>query len=314
MLVELRHVRYFLAVARHAQFTRAAEELHIVQPALSQQIKQLEQELGVVLFERGSRNVDLTPAGQAFLSRAERILADVENTMAEMRDFSKALHGRVAIGSMFSLGLGPLQLPSMLAAFHARYPEVQVILREGITNTLLRQVQTGEIDIALTDLSIADSLADFAVEPITSEPLVALVGPEHPLAHRTSVRLGELSHERFIRLTIGSPSRAKHLIDACQAEGFTPNFAFAPANAAMARALVSAGLGVYVTHPWVAESDGPPVRVVQLEPQTLRSQIALVWAKGRYRTAAVSAFLDFAWDMLHFRGYLPGSNPSPPAA
>src|SRR4051794_38773271 len=131
--MELRQVRYFLAVAKHGHFTRAAAELSIVQPALSQQIKRLEQELGLELFERRTGQVTLTVAGAAFLRRAERILAEVDLAQAELRDLSSAASGRVALGAMYSLSSGALDFPSLLAGFSAQHPGVEVSFREGAT-------------------------------------------------------------------------------------------------------------------------------------------------------------------------------------
>src|ERR1700730_11754656 len=136
--MELRHLRYFVAVAQRKHCTRAAEELNLAQPALSQQIQQLERELGVALLERTSRRVRLTPAGEAFLSRAERILAEVEQAQREMQEFAGIKRGRVVIGALQSLDA--FHFSALLARFHSRYPEIEIILREEANEELLEHL------------------------------------------------------------------------------------------------------------------------------------------------------------------------------
>ena len=196
--MELRQVRYFLSVAKHRSFTRAAAELFVVQPALSQQIKRLEHELGVELIDRRGGQVTLTLAGMTFLRRAEVILSDVNIALSEMRGFSEATTGRVALGAMFTLNNGAVDFPNLFSGFSENYPGVQLRFREGSTDELLGLLRNGELDLALVDLSVVADASDLATDLITDEELVVLVGPNHRLA-----RAGSLSID-------GSGGRAFH--------------------------------------------------------------------------------------------------------
>ncbi len=216
--MELRQVRYFAAVARHRHFTRAAGELGLAQPALSQQVRALERELGVVLIDRGGRRVQLTDAGEAFLVWAERILADVAAAEAEMAEFAGLGRGRVIVGSTPVQTLGRVDLPGLLAAFHARYPGVEVALREETTPILIGELEVGRIDVALGALMGDTVPKGIVAEPLFAEDLVAMVEPSHPLANRPIVRLEELAEERFVLATPGSPIR-RAVTDAAAAAG-----------------------------------------------------------------------------------------------
>jgi DNA-binding transcriptional LysR family regulator len=299
--VELRQVRYFLAVARHGHFTRAAAELNIVQPALSQQIKRLEQELGLELFERRIGQVVLTVAGTAFLRRAERILAEVDIAQAELRDLSQTASGRVALGAIYSLGSGALDFPALLAGFSAQQPGVEVAFREAATYGLLALLRKRQLDLALIDIGLVSDSSDLEVEPLASEDYVVLVSPRHRLAERESCSLADLADEQFVRLGPGLDLPGK-FIRTTEAAGFRPRFGFHTTSVPIARGLVSQGLGIHLTHPWVGEGPGPPVVTVRLDPPVLRCSVALVQPRTAYRPAAVSAFLAYAWQQLHFRG------------
>src|SRR5262245_15592584 len=145
--MELRHLKALLAVARHGHFTRAAGELGVVQPALSQQIAQLEAELGVAVFERSRRGARLTAAGQSLVPRAERILLEVDEARREAGRYASLEHGRVVIGTISSIAI--LRLPVLLARFQARHPGVEVELREGHSGRLLDLLGSGALDLAV---------------------------------------------------------------------------------------------------------------------------------------------------------------------
>lgn len=294
-------MRYFLSVARHRSFTKAAAELFVVQPALSQQIKRLEQELGVQLIDRRGGQVTLTLAGTTFRRRAEAILADVNIALAEMRGFSEAATGRVAFGAMFTLNGGAIDFPELFSGFSGKYPAVQLRFREGTTDELVGLLRNGELDLALIDLSIVSDPSDLATDLITDEELVALVGPDHRLARAGYCRLEDLAEERFIRLGSVAPPRGLKVVRLAEGAGFTPQFSFLAGSVDVARALVSRGLGINVTHAWAGEGPGPPVAQVRLQGAPLRCQVVLAQMKDTYRSPSVSAFIAFAWETLHFR-------------
>ena len=148
--MELRQLRYVVAVADHLHFTRAAAELHVAQPALSQQVRRLERELGLELFTRTSRTVALTDAGEAVVARARRVLGEIDAIEEDLDAMRGILRGRVELGSMQSLG--PFDLPRVLADFHARHAGVDVVLREETTQRMLAMLRADQLDLAVATI------------------------------------------------------------------------------------------------------------------------------------------------------------------
>ncbi len=293
--MELRQLRYVVAVARRRHFTAAAADLHVAQPALSQGIKLLERELGVELFDRTGRRVRPTAAGEAFLARAERVLAEADSARTEMAEFAGLARGRVVIGSLPSLA--ERQLPPLLALFHARYPGIELSLREETTTELLTLLRAGEVDAALAHQTGADRLpGGVALETLFDEDLVGVVAPGHHLAARGCLPLADLREEPLICSKPGSAIR-RTVLDACAARGFAPRIAFESGGTATVRALAAAGLGVAILPRSDALAEGPAVAILPLEPVLART-VALAWPAERYHSAAAAAFLAFAREAL----------------
>jgi DNA-binding transcriptional LysR family regulator len=287
--VELRQLRYFAAVARRRHFT-AAEAIGVAQPALSQQIKLLERELGVMLLDRTGRRVRLTPAGEAFLVRAERVLAEVVSAQAEMAEFAGAVRGRVVVGTLPSLA--EHQLPRLVAGFHARHPGLELVLREERTANLLALLGNGEVELALLHQPAAVADAAITLEPLFTEELVAVVAPGHALAARGTLPVAALRDEPFILTKSGSVIRDT-ILAACAVAGFVPHVAFESGGAATVRALAAAGLGVAILPRSEAMLGGDSVAAIALTPRLTRT-VALAWAAERYHSAVATAFIALA--------------------
>lgn len=290
--MDLRQLQYFVEVARQRHFRRAAGRLLVSQPALSQQVRLLERELGHVLLDRTTRRVKLTAAGEAFLVRAERILAEVEDAKARMQEFSGLARGRVVVGTLQSLA--ELKLPGLLAEFNHLYPGIEVALWEESEDQMMELLNRGELDVALAHVTGVSVPAGIVTERLFSEDLVLVVSSNHALAGRKRVELGELREEQFILAKPGSGIR-NMLLTACSAEGFAPHVAF---ETAALRSFAAEGLGIAVIPRFRAESEGPAVKVVELARPTLSRTVAFFWVKNRYRSPASGAFLKF------FRGRL----------
>jgi DNA-binding transcriptional LysR family regulator len=175
--MELRHLTYFMMVARQKSFTRAAHLLHIAQPSLSQQIQQFEKELGVTLITRTKRSVQLTAAGEALLRRADQITAAVEQAHHEMQEYAHSSRGSIVLGTLTSLNV--LQLPTVLRQFRERFPGIDIILREETTEGLGELLRAGHIDVGLIctiNRTMPALLADpfFASEEVFCEELVVI--------------------------------------------------------------------------------------------------------------------------------------------
>jgi LysR family transcriptional regulator, transcription activator of glutamate synthase operon len=298
--MELRQLRYFVTVAHKRHFTQAARELNLAQPALSQQIQQLERELGVTLFERTSRRVRLTSAGEALLVRAERILAEVEWAQTEMQEYTGLARGRVVIGALQSLEA--FRFPALLSRFHTRYPGIEIVLREEATERLLELLNTGQLD--LTIIQIMDdswplelTASSVVTERLLTEELVLVVAPNHALAHHQHVTVEELRNEPFVLFKPGSGLRHT-VIQRSLAAGFTPRILFESGELGTIRSLVAEGLGISVLPRSVAEAPGREVAIVSLDPPPVRT-VLLAWHTNVYHAPVVAAFLSFIRDDIH---------------
>lgn len=299
--MELRHLRYFVAVARRKHFTQAAEELSLAQPALSQQIQQLERELGLLLLVRTSRSVRLTSAGEVFLKRAEQILSEVELARREMQEFAGLKHGRVVIGALQSLTA--FHFPALLARLHARYPEIEIVLREESNEELVELLQASALDLSLLQItsnpsSLELSSLPIAKEELLTEEIVLITAPGHPLARRHQVMVEDLRGESFISFKPGSNLRSI-LLQSAQAAGFTPHILFESGELGTIRSLVAEGLGIALLPRLVAEAPGREIALVSFVPDPPMRTILLAWHTGVYHTPATTACLAFMREDIH---------------
>lgn len=219
--MELRRLRYFVAVAEESSFSRAARRLHMAQPPLSNQIKQLEAEIGVRLFERSSRGVQTTEAGELLLEEARRIFTLVEGTVGMVRRVGHGEVGRLTLG--FVPSSSDELLPPILSNFGERYPDVDLFLREMRPDLIVQRLHEGQIDAGFLYLPLDDPSLE--VECVLREPLVLALPAKHPLAPEDKVDLGSVADDPFIlparyRRT---PGLYGQVTGACQRAGFTPN-------------------------------------------------------------------------------------------
>lgn len=270
--MELRQLRYVEAVAAHRHFTRAAAAIGIAQPALSHQIKRLEDELGVELFHRSRAGVTLTEAGEALLPRIRRALAELDAGREELAAITGLQTGRVRLGAMQALG--DLDLPRTIAAFHRAHPGVEVTLSEESTARMHQLVLDGRLDLAIVALEVElpDTLAS---APVTREPVLLALPDGHRLARREAVSAGELRREPFVFFRAGTGLRTT-VEDIGRQAGFTPRMAFETGNLDRLLALVRVGLGIALIPASTARGAGPAVRVVPLDPPLTRT-VGVIW-------------------------------------
>lgn len=242
--MELRHLRYFVVLAETCHFGQAAERLKMAQPPLSQQIRQLEAELGTELFARTTRSVSLTPAGEAFLADAQRILSSVEDAARRARRFADGKAGTLRIGLTGTASY--TQLPVLARLVKEQLPEVVLdIHTEMLTPAIELALAAAELDVGVLRPPVRDPA--LAVRPIAREKFVVALPDGHRLAAADSVTIGELRAEDFIMYPAGSRSVVHDaVVRACQAADFYPRVAHESTKTSTQLSLVAAGLGVAV--------------------------------------------------------------------
>ncbi|HEV2124029.1 MAG TPA: LysR substrate-binding domain-containing protein [Chloroflexota bacterium] len=271
--MEINQLVYFEAVARHLHFTRAAEELHVAQPSVSQQIQKLEETLGIPLFHRMKRRVTLTEAGREFLPRVRSILQQIEEARAAVQEVTELRRGALAVGAPPSVGT--YLFPNVLAAFNEHYPGITLVFREGGSRVLVERLEAGELDLAVVIEPVRHPVLEAV--PLLEEELVLAVPVGHRLAGRGVVRLAELQDEPFVMLRAGVYELREQTLDACRAVGFTPIIALDGCEMDTALRFVAAGIGVsLLPAPMVTSSSGIAGRAGSAVTEESRSTLGAV--------------------------------------
>ena len=288
--VELRHLRYFVAVAEELHFGRAAERLHLSQPPLSQQIRRLEEMLGYALFVRTSRSVALTSAGAAYLERARRTLHTVQRDIEETRRVGAGEVGSLHIGFVGSAML--TTLPRIFRAYRARFPGVQLHLHESFTAQVVEGLQNGWLDVGV--LRDGDGRETMATTALFTEPYVAVLPVTHGCAGQKSVSPGMLRGEPFVYYPRSAGSRAfEKPLTMFEAYGFRPQIVQEASHWLSILRLVGAGLGVSVAPACVRRIATEEVVCVPLRGATVTSAVELAWRVGDERPS-VRQFVQLA--------------------
>jgi DNA-binding transcriptional LysR family regulator len=285
--VELRHLRYFVAVAEELHFSRAAVRLRIAQPALSQQIRRLEQDLGVALFNRTKRRVELTPAGRALLEEGGRVLAQAERAARTAQRAARGEIGPLAIGFVPSADLDIL--PRILRVWRARFPDVEIVLHALLPAAQVEALRDGRIQIGFVRMPIEQS--GLVVESIQREPLLAALPQRHRFARAERVRLGDLARDTMILFPRDiAPGYYDIYMGACRRAGFTPRVLH-PGSMQTNLALVSAGLGVTLMPASIRSLRRAGVVYRALAPPVPHVEMAVAY-RPDHRSAVLPPFLD----------------------
>jgi DNA-binding transcriptional LysR family regulator len=243
--MELRHLRYFVAVAEELNFTRAAERLGISQPPLSSQIRQLEKELGTPLFHRRARSVELTDAGKLLLEEARVVLKQVEVAETGVRRRARGETGRIVVGSAGATYFHPT-IPAIIREYGKRYPDIVLAPQASNTALLVARLRAGQCDIAFIRPPIEDA-SGLAIDPLVDEDSVIVLPVGHRLSRLASVSLAALAKERFVLYPRAlNPGNYDAVIDACRRAGFNPTLGQEAPQVVSVAPLVAAGLGVSV--------------------------------------------------------------------
>lgn len=304
--MELHQLRYLVAVAETGNFTRAAERSNVTQPSLSQQIINLEQEVGHKLFHRLGRKAVLTEAGATFLDRARRILFEVENAAKELSDHP-SLERRITVGAVQTIM--PYLIVPLLVKCREQLPNLTVDAREDFRLDLIRAVVEGELDLAVIPLPIDEPRV--SAEPLLTEPLMLVVGKNHPIARRTDININEIAEENFITLGTGS-TLAEQIRTFFGGHNFTPRIGYRCAQVRTLKLLVGAGLGISIL-PQLARQDHDRDTLVYLrltgaEPTR---DLVIIRHMQRYQSRGAEQFLRLLREHTHEKHVVPLLPPKP---
>lgn len=280
--MELRHLRYFLAIAEAGSFTRAAANLHLTQPTLSHQIRQLEEALGTPLFDRIGRRVQLTAPGLVFKVHAEQALQQLASAKSALDELQGLVRGTLSIGVFQSFNSS--LLPPILARFSALYPAIRVVVRQLPTRAMEDQLVNGELDLGIayvepgSDRLLAERLFD--------ERLMLVVGPRHPYAARRELQLKQLERQPLVLLSAEFPSR-QLLADWFAGAGFEPDIRIEiNSTDAILATVRESELATIQTQRMASAYAG--LRCIPLRPALMRT-VAILWRRDGYRPAAARA-------------------------
>jgi DNA-binding transcriptional LysR family regulator len=287
--VELRHLRYFLAVAENGGFGRAAQLLHVAQSAISEQIRDLESEVGAPLFNRNNRTVRLTPEGDVFLTDARAILAQVDKAVGNVQ---KSLHGevgRLAIG-FFAGGTGAF-FPAIIKEFRHRFPEVQLSLVEMAPLMQHQALQAGTIDIGFTRAPGPQAIS-LRSEHFLTERLYAIFPKNHRLAAAHQVAMQDLAEEQFVLNDRGySAPVFDKVITLCTEAGFSPRISAMATVASGVLALIEAGEGIAILPGGSRQLSSEELVFVPLSDRNAFVDLVVAWSPG-HPSRVVQVFLD----------------------
>jgi LysR family transcriptional activator of glutamate synthase operon len=289
--MDLRQLRYLVALSEERHFTRAAAREHIAQPALSQQIRRLEEEVGLALVERTTRHVTITEAGELLVARARRILSEVDAAQTELQGLRGIQTGHVTVGAMHTMG--PVDVSLALAIFHGRHPGVELTVREMSSEELAEMLRVDELDLAFLSVTERIESHGLGLHQLVSEELVVILPNDHRLSGRKTLRMAELADEQFISYREGSRLR-ELLMAAGQHAGFEPQVKLESNESQRIRRLVARGMGVAILPRSDAERPDGEFLVARLTVPALTRDITLAWREGRRHTPAAAEFIELA--------------------
>ncbi|WP_167101607.1 LysR family transcriptional regulator [Mycobacterium sp. DL592] len=290
--MDIRQLEYLVAVVEEANFTRAAQRVHVAQPAVSAAIARLERELGQPLLDRARRAVTTTAAGEAVLPHARAALTAVADVRRAVEELSDLVRGSVSIGTVTAHNV---DMPALLAEFHRAHPAVEITLCSDDSDALIDGVRSGRLDLAIASLG-ADEVPDgLAVEVATDEAIDAAVHPSDPWRGCTSVPLTALADRPLIALPRGTGIR-RRLDDACAAAGVTPRIAFEAGNPMELADLAARGLGTAIL-PQSVSRHRSDLHAVALTPE-LRGRLVLAWRAHGPVSPAARVLIGLARDHL----------------
>lgn len=283
--MELFQLRYFIEVADQRNFTRAAERLNLAQPALSQQVKNLEKELGTELLVRGRKQTVLTRAGEIFLPRARALVADARAAKQAVADATDLKIGRLVLAAIPSMS--GHWLPPHVRTFREHFPNVELVIKEGRTDEVCAMLDAAVADIGFVQLPVDEK--KFDCQSVLAEEFVSLVPSRHELAGQSTITLRQLAGESFV---LYKGKAREVVISACRAAGFEPSVACESGELETVRALVAAGLGIAVLPELALSSVGPSQCVRGITKPKLKRELGWIRRRTSELSKAATAFVE----------------------
>lgn len=296
-VMDIRQMQYLLEVARLKSFTKAADALYITQPTISKTIKSMEEDLGVVLFDRIGKTIELTDAGQLIVQQAQQIVASFQNLMAELDDLRNLKKGHIRIGLPPMVGAS--FFPRVIGGFHERYPEITIQLFEDGAKKVESDVAAGLLDVGVVVLpTVQEGLNSF---PFVEEKLNLVVPLNHPLAMRQKANLAELAGEGFV-LFREDFTLHDRIIAECAKAGFQPRIIYESSQWDLISEMVAVGLGITLLPETICrEVDQERVRILQLVNPSIPWKLGIVWREDRYLSFASREWIRFAQEALSIK-------------
>lgn len=286
ILIDIKQLIYFLAIAEEGSITKAADRLHMAQPPLSKQLKMLENELNVNLVERNTRNLRITEAGKRLQYRAKQILDLTETTIKELKDYDGGIHGMLRIGTIASAG--DTLLPAKAFSFHQKYPNIRFQIKESNTQEILDMLKNGLIDIGIVRTPIDSEYYDSILFP--DEPMVAAtIGTPFWNQDQPSITVAELAGKPLLVLN----RYENMIIKSCQKAGFEPEIVGKIDDTRSIILWANTGMGIaIVQRDWPELLNNNDLKYKEIAEPLLFTQTAIVWMKNRYLSSASRHFLE----------------------
>ncbi|NMO94469.1 cidABC operon transcriptional activator CidR [Paenibacillus lemnae] len=292
--MDIRHMQYFLEVARHRSFTKAAETLYITQPTISKTIRNMEDEWGVTLFYRQGKKVELTDAGRIMYQQAQQMVEAFQQMSYELEDLMELRRGHLVIG--LPPMIGSSFFPVVIGQFHQKYPQITIQLIEDGAKKVEMDVESGLIDIGVAVLPVREEL--FHYYSFIEENLKLLLHPSHSFAARDSVSLKELAEEPFV-LFREDFTLHDRIIRECVQAGFEPKVVYESSQWDLISGMVAANLGIALLPETICqEIDASRVAIVPLDHPSIPWQLGMIWRKDRYMSFAAREWISFTRNLL----------------
>lgn len=288
--MDLRNLRYVLEVAKQQNVTKAAEILHMTQPTLSKIIKSLEDELGVILFDRSGKYVKLTDSGTAAMRQIQTIIQAVDDLHIKLEDVANLKTGTIKIG--LPPVVSSVFFPRIVAGFQKHYPNIDFQIVEEGAKKVEQLVMDGHIDLGVVVAPVDEAV--FEVTSFIEQRLTAVVHKSHPLAGKDTVSLRELRAEPYIVFPRGFAVR-EHIVNACHSEGFEPRIAYESSQWDLLAEMVAENLGISIMPEAICRKiASKEVHTLSLQDPVIPWHLIIIWRKEKYVSFAAKQFMKFA--------------------